>query len=168
MTTDEILAYKIAHNKAGKASRAKSVPARKSAITQNNFSKELTADELLDYKLAQNKTKKLKSGPKAIADGEPERVKVPVAEAPKTEVAPKLAGTRKEVIDLAPKRSRTRGPTVPELINQIKAMGDKRSKSELRRQGKDKLMEWVNRKTTIETKRRARTSSRSRRTAVKG
>ena len=121
MTADEILERKIAQNDAGKASRAKSVPARKSARTQNNFSKELTADELLDYKISQNKMNKLKSGPKAIGDGEPEHTKVP--EAPKTDVAPKLAGTKKtyeEVIDLAPKRSRTRGPTVKELIEQIR------------------------------------------------
>ena len=160
MTADEILEHMIAQNDAGKASRAKSMPARKSARTQNNFSKELTADELLDYKIAQNKTKKLKSGPKAIADGEPERVKVPVAEAPKTEVAPKLAATHEEVIDLGPKRSRRRGTTVLELIAQIQEMGDKRSTTALRKLGKPLLIELASRKTSIATKKESRASAR--------
>ena len=120
----------------------------------------MTTEEILEYKIAENKTKNLKSGPKTIGDREPEHTKVPASEPGKTDVAPKLdTGTKKtyeEVIDVAPKRSRTRDPTVKELIEQIRDRGDSRTLSTLHKLGKDALLQILNQKTTIETKRRAR------------
>ena len=123
-------------------------------------------EEILNYKNAVNKVKnlKLKSGVKAIADGEPEKVKIPVADAPKTEVAPKMAPAEKktieEVIDIPkPKKTRSSTLTVDEIIKKLNELGETRPN--LRRHRKPSLLRMLDEASIKATKREARASSRN-------